>query len=48
MRHPGIEEELCSVAFEPPTLQFRLYNSGKVLQALSFAKDTENATARPT
>ena len=30
MRYLGIEEEFCSVAFEPPTTHFRLYSSGEV------------------
>ena len=47
MRHLGIEEELRSVAFEPPTTQFRLYSSGEVLQELSLAERHEERHGAP-
>lgn len=47
MRHLGTEEELRSVAFEPPTTKFRLYNSVEVLQELPLAERHEERHGSP-
>ena len=47
MRHLGSEEELRSVAFEPPTTQFRLYSSVELLQELSLAERDEERHGSP-
>jgi salicylate hydroxylase len=38
MRHLGLLERLVDVGFQPPVTEFRIYNTGEVLQALSLAQ----------
>lgn len=47
MRHLGVEDRLRAVAFKPPTTQFRIYNSGEVLQELSLAENHEARHGAP-
>lgn len=41
MRHLGVEDKLRAVAFRPPVTEFRLYDTGEVLQALNLAEAHE-------
>jgi len=47
MRHLGILEALRDVAFLPPVTEFRLFDSGEVLQALSLAENHEARHGAP-
>ncbi len=47
MRHLGILEELRAVAYQPPVTEFRIYNTGEVLQALSLAQNHEQRHGAP-
>lgn len=47
MRYLGVEDALRAVAFRPPTTQFRVYNSGEVLQELSLAANHEARHGAP-
>lgn len=47
MRHLGILEQLQEVAFVPPVTEFRIYNTGEVLQALSLAAEHEKRHGAP-
>lgn len=47
MRHLGVEDKLRALAFKPPTTQFRIYNTGEVLQELSLAAMHEERHGAP-
>ncbi len=47
MRHLGVEDKLRAVAFRPPVTEFRLYDTGEVLQALSLADAHEKRHGAP-
>jgi len=47
MRHLGVEDRLAAVAFRPPVTQFRLYNTGEVLQELALADIHEQRHGAP-
>ena len=47
MHHLGILEQLLAVAFHPPVTQFRIFNSGEVLQELSLAENHQRRHGAP-
>lgn len=47
MRHLGVLDRLRAVAFLPPVTEFRLFDSGEVLQALSLAATHEARHGAP-
>lgn len=47
MRHLGILEKLEAVAFRPPVTEFRIFNTGEVLQELKLAEGHESRFGAP-
>lgn len=47
MRHLGVLDSLMDVAFVPPVTEFRLFDTGEVLQALSLADAHEERHGAP-
>ena len=47
MRHLGILDPLVKLAYQPPVTQFRIFNTGEVLQELSLAEHHEQRHGAP-
>jgi len=47
MHHLGLGDQLMAVAFQPPVTQFRLFDSGKILQELALAEKHQERHGAP-
>ena len=47
MHHLGVLDTLRDVAYLPPVTEFRLFDNGEVLQALSLAERSRGLPRRP-